>query len=135
MIASLTSSYPGLAPQLLDESGGLNRFVNVYLNDTDVRHLQELATPVDDRDTLLLLPAMAGGAGTLSSLRLYLRTARDLRVSRASLGGLTLATDRSPGPAPSLANPPRRPVAAALRAPTRRSRASLHAHLPGEPPT
>ena len=64
VIASLTSSYPGLAPQLLDESGGLNRFVNVYLNDTDVRHLQELATPVDDRDTLLLLPAMAGGAGT-----------------------------------------------------------------------
>ena len=55
--------YPGLAPQLLDERGGLNRFVNVYLNDTDVRHLQELATPVDDRDTLLLLPAMAGGAG------------------------------------------------------------------------
>ena len=64
VIASLTSSYPGLAPQLLDESGGLNRFVNVYLNDTDVRHLQELATPVDERDTLLLLPAMAGGAWT-----------------------------------------------------------------------
>ena len=62
VIASLPSTYPGLAPQLLDESGGLNRFVNVYLNDTDVRHLQELATPVDERDTLLLLPAMAGGA-------------------------------------------------------------------------
>ena len=56
------TTYPGLAPQLLDASGGLNRFVNVYLNDTDVRHLQELATPVGDRDTLLLLPAMAGGA-------------------------------------------------------------------------
>ena len=64
VIASLTSTYPGLAPQLLDPSGGLNRFVNVYLNDTDVRHLQELATPVDERDTLLLLPAMAGGAVT-----------------------------------------------------------------------
>jgi molybdopterin converting factor small subunit len=64
VIASLTATYPGLAPQLLDERGGLNRFVNVYLNDTDVRHLQELATPVDERDTLLLLPAMAGGAGT-----------------------------------------------------------------------
>lgn len=63
VIASLTTTYPALAPQLLDESGGLNRFVNVYLNDTDVRHLQELATPVDERDTLLLLPAMAGGAG------------------------------------------------------------------------
>jgi molybdopterin synthase sulfur carrier subunit len=64
VIASLTTSYPALAPQLLDASGGLNRFVNVYLNDTDVRHLQELATPVDERDTLLLLPAMAGGAAT-----------------------------------------------------------------------
>ena len=62
VIASLTTTYPGLAPQLLDASGGLNRFVNVYLNDTDVRHLQELATPVGERDTLLLLPAMAGGA-------------------------------------------------------------------------
>jgi molybdopterin converting factor small subunit len=64
VIASLTTTYPALAPQLLDESGGLNRFVNVYLNDTDVRHLQELATPVAERDTLLLLPAMAGGAAT-----------------------------------------------------------------------
>jgi molybdopterin converting factor small subunit len=62
VIASLTTTYPALAPQLLDERGGLNRFVNVYLNDTDVRHLQELATPVGERDTLLLLPAMAGGA-------------------------------------------------------------------------
>ena len=62
VLASLTATYPGLAPQLLDEAGALNRFVNVYLNDTDVRHLQELATPIEERDTLLLLPAMAGGA-------------------------------------------------------------------------
>jgi len=62
VLASLTTAYPGLATQLLDASGGLNRFVNVYLNDTDVRHLQELATPIAERDTLLLLPAMAGGA-------------------------------------------------------------------------
>ena len=62
VLASLTATYPGLAPQLLDEAGALNRFVNVYLNDTDVRHLQELATPIAERDTLLLLPAMAGGA-------------------------------------------------------------------------
>ena len=64
VIESLTTTYPALAPQLLDASGGLNRFVNVYLNDTDVRHLQALATPVDERDTLLLLPAMAGGAAS-----------------------------------------------------------------------
>ena len=62
VLVSLTTTYPGLATQLRDESGALNRFVNVYLNDTDVRHLQELATPIAERDTLLLLPAMAGGA-------------------------------------------------------------------------
>ena len=63
-IAGLTAAYPSLAEQLLDAQGGLNRFVNVYLNDTDVRHLDALATPIGERDTLVLLPAMAGGAGT-----------------------------------------------------------------------
>jgi molybdopterin converting factor small subunit len=64
VIDGLVTAYPGLAPQLLDGGGDLNRFVNVFLNDTDVRHLQALDTPVDPRDTLLLLPAMAGGAGS-----------------------------------------------------------------------
>jgi len=41
--------------------GDLNRFVNAFLNDTDVRHLQALDTPVGEADTLVLLPAMAGG--------------------------------------------------------------------------
>ncbi len=63
VIDGLVATYPGLAPQLLDDAGDLNRFVNVFLNDTDVRHLQALDTPVDARDTLLLLPAMAGGDG------------------------------------------------------------------------
>jgi molybdopterin synthase sulfur carrier subunit len=63
VIDDLVSSYPGLAPQLLDGAGDLNRFVNVFLNDTDVRHLQALDTPVDARDTIMLLPAMAGGDG------------------------------------------------------------------------
>jgi len=61
VIDGLVTTYPGLAPQLLDGQGDLNRFVNVFLNDTDVRHLQALDTPVDPRDTLMLLPAMAGG--------------------------------------------------------------------------
>lgn len=62
VIGGLVAAYPGLAPQLLAGDGDLNRFVNVFLNDTDVRHLQALDTPVDERDTVLLLPAMAGGA-------------------------------------------------------------------------
>lgn len=63
VIGGLVAAYPGLAPQLLGGDGDLNRFVNVFLNDTDVRHLQSLDTPVDERDTVLLLPAMAGGSG------------------------------------------------------------------------
>jgi sulfur-carrier protein len=62
VLTGLAETYPALATQLLTPDGALNRFVNVYLNDTDVRHLQALATPVVERDTILLLPAMAGGA-------------------------------------------------------------------------
>ncbi len=61
VLAALTERYPGLRQQLFTEDGQLNRFVNVYLNDQDVRYLQELATPADARDTVVILPAMAGG--------------------------------------------------------------------------
>ena len=51
-----------VAPVMLcAPDGDLNRFVNAFLNDTDVRHLQALETPVAEGDTLVLLPAMAGG--------------------------------------------------------------------------
>jgi sulfur-carrier protein len=63
VLATLVGQFPGLRSQLLTEDGELNRFVNVYLNDEDIRYLQERATPVGPRDTLLILPAMAGGAG------------------------------------------------------------------------
>ena len=61
VVTGLVALHPGLAAQLLADDGDLNRFVNAFLNDTDVRHLQSLDTPVADGDTLLLLPAMAGG--------------------------------------------------------------------------
>ena len=61
VVGGLVATYPTLRQQILDAEGGLNRFVNVFLNDTDVRHLQGLATPVRDTDSLVLLPAMAGG--------------------------------------------------------------------------
>lgn len=61
VLQSLVAAYPGLEQQLLAPDGSLNRFVNVFLNDTDIRHLDALATPVADRDTVVLLPAMAGG--------------------------------------------------------------------------
>jgi sulfur-carrier protein len=61
VIAGLVTAHPALEAQLIGQDGDLNRFVNAFLNDTDVRHLQALDTPVGDGDTLVLLPAMAGG--------------------------------------------------------------------------
>ena len=61
VLQSLVGDYPALREQLFTADGALNRFVNVYLNDQDVRYLSELATPVADRDRVVVLPAMAGG--------------------------------------------------------------------------
>lgn len=61
VIAGLVATHPALGSQLLADDGDLNRFVNAFLNDTDVRHLEALDTPVAEGDTLVLLPAMAGG--------------------------------------------------------------------------
>jgi molybdopterin converting factor small subunit len=61
VVARLVAAYPDLAPRLIDGEGEINRFVNVFVNGTDVRHLGGLDTPVVDRDSLVLLPAMAGG--------------------------------------------------------------------------
>lgn len=61
VIDALVAAHPALGAQLLTADGDLNRFVNAFLNDTDVRHLQALDTPVGESDTLVLLPAMAGG--------------------------------------------------------------------------
>ena len=61
VIDSLLGQFPSLREQLLTADGTLNRFVNVYVNGRDVRYEQELATPVSATDTVVLLPAMAGG--------------------------------------------------------------------------
>jgi sulfur-carrier protein len=61
LVDSLTERFPALRSQLLTESGDLNRFINVYVNGQDVRYLQGLETPVEARDEVRLLPAMAGG--------------------------------------------------------------------------
>ena len=61
VLRSLTSAHPDTEAQLFAEDGDLNRYVNVYLNDEDVRVLQGLDTAVSDGDTLVILPAMAGG--------------------------------------------------------------------------
>ena len=61
VLAGLVASHPSLGSQLLADDGSLNRFVNAFLNDVDIRHLDALETRVADGDTLVLLPAMAGG--------------------------------------------------------------------------
>jgi sulfur-carrier protein len=61
VLAGLVADHPSLEPQLLADDGSLNRFVNAFLNDVDIRHLDALDTPVAEADTLVLLPAMAGG--------------------------------------------------------------------------
>lgn len=61
LIGDLESRHPGLKSRLTDENG-LRRFVNVYLNDEDVRFLGGLGTPLSDGDTVTVLPAVAGGA-------------------------------------------------------------------------
>lgn len=60
-LGSLIEEFPGLKEQIFTEDGGLNRFVNVYVNGRDVRYEQELETSVGENDEVILLPAMAGG--------------------------------------------------------------------------
>jgi sulfur-carrier protein len=60
VLNDLYERYPALKEQLQSE-GGLSRFINVYVNDQDVRYLQGLETTVGSNDTVILLPAMAGG--------------------------------------------------------------------------
>jgi molybdopterin converting factor small subunit len=61
VLRDLAAKHPDTEGQLFGGDGNLNRFVNVYLNDEDVRVLDGLDTRVDPRDTLVILPAMAGG--------------------------------------------------------------------------
>jgi MoaD family protein len=61
VLRSLASEHPETQSQLFAEDGELNRYVNVYLNDEDVRVLDGLDTPIGASDTVVILPAMAGG--------------------------------------------------------------------------
>ena len=65
LLADLDRRYPGIAGQLLTEDGFLHRFVNVYVNDEDVRFLGALDAKLADGDVVAILPAVAGGSGGL----------------------------------------------------------------------
>jgi sulfur-carrier protein len=61
LLDSLDASHPGLKGRLITEDGGLHRFVNVYVNDEDVRFTGSLDTALKDGDSVTILPAVAGG--------------------------------------------------------------------------
>ncbi|MCU1676865.1 MAG: molybdopterin converting factor, small subunit [Frankiales bacterium] len=61
MIEDLESRHTGIRGRLVDDNGALRRFVNIYLNDEDVRFLGGLETTVKDGDSVTILPAVAGG--------------------------------------------------------------------------
>ena len=60
-ITELQSRYPGIKERLVDENGVVRRFVNVYVNEEDIRFLQNQQTPLKDGDELSIIPAIAGG--------------------------------------------------------------------------
>ena len=60
-VSWLVGEFPGIAPNLLAEDGSLHRFVNVYVNDEDVRYLSQMDTALCEGDELSILPAVAGG--------------------------------------------------------------------------
>jgi sulfur-carrier protein len=61
MVERLDQKYPGIKERLCDESGRLRRFVNVYVNEEDIRFLQNESTPVQDGSEVSIIPAIAGG--------------------------------------------------------------------------
>ncbi len=62
LLNDVNARYPGFREQITTEDGSLHRFVNIYINDEDIRYLQSLETPVKEGDVLSILPALAGGA-------------------------------------------------------------------------
>ena len=60
-IAELQARFPGIKERLLDETGGVRRFVNVYVNEEDIRFLRNQETPLKEGDEVSIIPAIAGG--------------------------------------------------------------------------
>lgn len=62
VLQNIDVSHPGFLSQVTQSDGQLHRFVNIYLNDEDIRYLHQLQTPVREGDVLSILPALAGGS-------------------------------------------------------------------------
>ncbi len=62
VLEKLNADYPGFREQITMEDGSLHRFVNIYINDEDIRFMQQMETPVARGDVVSILPALAGGS-------------------------------------------------------------------------
>lgn len=61
LIQSINQQYPGISAKIIDDEGNVKRFINIFVNDNEIRTLQGLATPVKTNDQISIVPAMAGG--------------------------------------------------------------------------
>ena len=61
LIQSINQQYPGISAKIIDDEGNVKRFINIFVNDSEIRTLQGLATPVKANDQISIVPAMAGG--------------------------------------------------------------------------
>jgi molybdopterin synthase sulfur carrier subunit len=61
VLDELNATFPGLGERIVDENGVIRRFVNIFVNDEDVRFLQEKETPIKETDVISIVPAIAGG--------------------------------------------------------------------------
>jgi molybdopterin converting factor small subunit len=61
LLRGLTATYPSLKKHLFDDTGSIRNFVNVYVNDEDIRYLQKEQTQVSEKDTVSIIPSIAGG--------------------------------------------------------------------------
>lgn len=61
LLTAIDGQFPGIRTKLLDDSGEVKRFINVFVNDDEIRTLQGLETPVKESDKVSIVPAMAGG--------------------------------------------------------------------------
>jgi molybdopterin synthase sulfur carrier subunit len=61
LIGELEKKFPGIKERICDEAGAVRRFVNIFVKDEDIRFLQNLDTPLADKDEVSIVPAIAGG--------------------------------------------------------------------------
>src|SRR5438874_12584495 len=86
LLRSLTTAHPELKPHLFNAEGTLRSFVNVYVNDDDIRHLKREDTPVGAADTVSIVPSVAGGSGALSNEEVQ-RYSRHLIIPEVGVEG------------------------------------------------